>query len=812
MVSNDATQILNANGTAKLKVGFRFNCWENLQQVLPSSELVVICERSICSTLDACLISHGFFYITETMTGSSSDSVTPSEARIIKQIEYYFGDFNLSRNNFLKQKIQEDDGWVTIDSMLNFNRLKQLTDNAQMICEAVKKSSSGLMEVSEHEDKIRRSPSKPLPDDTKESREEINARTVFAKPFPLDVKLDDLLEFFEGYGQLDNVFMKRHFQKKTLKGSVLVTFSNKEDAAKFVNEEETKFKEQPLEVKCFKTKYFKRKEVIARTVYAKPFPLDVTLNNVHEFFEGYGQLDQVFMRRHFQNKTFKGSVFVTFDKEEDAAKFVNEEKTTFKEQALEVKCFQTDCFKHKAAQKKAKGKKNTDGKPHKRSADEAKEEETEADLEERVGQMMTKKTILHLKGLNSKSSREQVKAYISKHAVAAWVEFDQGATEDDIRLLEPLSTCSTQEKAKSASDGKAVLQRLQCPSEIEVRVVEGDEELQYWKIMFKDIAVNKNGGGRVRREGRRNQSRGQNQRDGQRNRGGPQNLNTIEEMDGGGSDGEEQGTEESPAKVINLEMVMTGPQVKRKQNKQETSSDEEEQDTKEPPAKVIKSELVITFQEILKFKDASSDGETEELEAEVNKSEMVVTGPQGKRNQTKNNASSDSAEQDTEEPPAKVIKSEMILKFQEVIKLEYALSDGVGQNTEEPPAKVAKFNTAITRPQGSNKQNKKHASSDGEKQDTEEPPASVIKSEMIITRSHSKRKQNKNQALSDGGDKNTEEPPAKFIRSEMIMTRSHGNEKRQKKTDASSDGEEQDTEEPPAKVNRFEEIMTMTAA
>ncbi|BFY97842.1 hypothetical protein BsWGS_00882 [Bradybaena similaris] len=81
------------------------------------------------------------------MTASSSDALTAREARIIKQIEYYFGDINLLKDKFLQEKIQEDDGWVTMDTMLKFNRLKEITDNAQTICEALKRSSSDLIAV-----------------------------------------------------------------------------------------------------------------------------------------------------------------------------------------------------------------------------------------------------------------------------------------------------------------------------------------------------------------------------------------------------------------------------------------------------------------------------------------------------------------------------------------------------------------------------------------------------------------------------------------------------------------------------------------
>ncbi|CAG5124930.1 unnamed protein product [Candidula unifasciata] len=392
----------------------------------------------------------------------SSDSLTALDAKIIKQIEYYFGDVNLLRDTFLKEKIQEDDGWVTMETMLKFNRLKEITSDAQVICEALKKSSSGLMEVSEQGDKIRRSPSKPLPGDTKERREEILARSIYAKSFPLDVKLDDLQQFFEGYGQVDNVYMKRDFHKKTFKGSVFVIFTNKEDAEKFVSEEGTKFRDQVLEVKSFKADY----------------------------------------------------------------------------------------FKNKAAERKSKGKKDTEGKPDKKS--EIKTEvEAETELEERVRQQMTKNAVLHLKGFSADTSREQVKKCFQPYADVGWVDFDKGATEGYIRLREPDSAGPTLEKAKAANDGKIVIQ----DTEIEVRVVEGDEELQYWKKMFKDIADKKKGGGKDRRQGGRSQRGGRNQRGGRRNRGGPQGKRKFnkKDEDEGGSDGDEQVKEEPSAKVIKTE-------------------------------------------------------------------------------------------------------------------------------------------------------------------------------------------------------------------------------------------------------------------
>lgn len=54
------------------------------------------------------------------------------ESKIRRQVEYYFNDFNLMRDQFLKNEIKlskeaGNDGFISLDVMLKFNRLAQLT-------------------------------------------------------------------------------------------------------------------------------------------------------------------------------------------------------------------------------------------------------------------------------------------------------------------------------------------------------------------------------------------------------------------------------------------------------------------------------------------------------------------------------------------------------------------------------------------------------------------------------------------------------------------------------------------------------------
>ena len=75
--------------------------------------------------------------------------------QIRKQIEFYFGDANLSRDSFLQEKIAEDrNGFVTIACLLTFKKLASMTSDAAVIVESLKDSET--LEVSEDKLSIKR--------------------------------------------------------------------------------------------------------------------------------------------------------------------------------------------------------------------------------------------------------------------------------------------------------------------------------------------------------------------------------------------------------------------------------------------------------------------------------------------------------------------------------------------------------------------------------------------------------------------------------------------------------------------------------
>uniref|UniRef100_UPI00398EB093 lupus La protein isoform X2 n=1 Tax=Pristiophorus japonicus TaxID=55135 RepID=UPI00398EB093 len=185
-----------------------------------------------------------------------AQEMTPLEKKICEQIEYYFGDHNLPRDKFLKEQIKLEDGWVPLETMIKFNRLSRLTTDFTVIVEGLKKSKSGLLEISKDKTKIRRSPSKPLPE-FDEYKNSVKARSVYVKGFPTSATLDEIKDWFDENGHVENIQMRRTLQRQ-FKGSVFVVFDNLDSATKFVETPGLKYKDTDMIV-LFKDAYFVKK-------------------------------------------------------------------------------------------------------------------------------------------------------------------------------------------------------------------------------------------------------------------------------------------------------------------------------------------------------------------------------------------------------------------------------------------------------------------------------------------------------------------------------------------------------------------------
>jgi len=103
------------------------------------------------------------------------------------------------RDKFLKNEVTKDEGWIPLSVLTTFKRLESLTTDFKTIINALKNSVSGLLQINETENKIRRHPERPVPNSQAELELSLRNRTVYVKGFPKtdDINIDKLLKFFE---------------------------------------------------------------------------------------------------------------------------------------------------------------------------------------------------------------------------------------------------------------------------------------------------------------------------------------------------------------------------------------------------------------------------------------------------------------------------------------------------------------------------------------------------------------------------------------------------------------------------------------
>lgn len=178
-----------------------------------------------------------------------SSNLTKLEQDIIDQVEYYFSDSNLFRDKFLQAEIEKNEGWIAVSTLTTFKRLAALSTDVKVIIDALDKSDSGLLEINENRDSVRRHPERPLPERNEETRKEIISRSAYTKGFPKEMDMPEFIEFFKDYPKVIHVTIRKYLDKPTKtyksKGSVFVTFSTRDQCAAFLSQD-IKYKDTEL--------------------------------------------------------------------------------------------------------------------------------------------------------------------------------------------------------------------------------------------------------------------------------------------------------------------------------------------------------------------------------------------------------------------------------------------------------------------------------------------------------------------------------------------------------------------------------------
>ncbi|EPY50933.1 La protein [Schizosaccharomyces cryophilus OY26] len=173
----------------------------------------------------------------ETVSGKAESF---DENEVLKQVEFYFSDSNLPRDKFLWTVSQKNQGWVPIQTIASFKRMRRYQP-LEAVVAALRKSPE-LLEVDEAGEKVRRKVPIVRPDPSAIQRS--MESSVYVKGF--GEEQEDTQFVLERYfekegGELASLRLRRDDDNK-FKGSVFVEFKTPEIAKGFLE----KVKGSPL--------------------------------------------------------------------------------------------------------------------------------------------------------------------------------------------------------------------------------------------------------------------------------------------------------------------------------------------------------------------------------------------------------------------------------------------------------------------------------------------------------------------------------------------------------------------------------------
>ncbi|CCJ29430.1 unnamed protein product [Pneumocystis jirovecii] len=156
---------------------------------------------------------------------------TDDPEAILQQVEFYFSDSNLPFDKFLWNTSQKNDGWVSIELISKFKRMRRFRP-IEAIVKALR-TSKDLLEISEDGEYVRRKT--PLVKPGENEKTAYIRRSVYVKGFGEETKTSqiDIENFFKKYGKINVVRLRRE-DDGTFKGSAFCEFAELEFKENFL--------------------------------------------------------------------------------------------------------------------------------------------------------------------------------------------------------------------------------------------------------------------------------------------------------------------------------------------------------------------------------------------------------------------------------------------------------------------------------------------------------------------------------------------------------------------------------------------------
>ena len=150
----------------------------------------------------------------------SSESET---TEIREQTAFYFSDSNWWRDAFIRRTAEQNGGWVPVDVLLTFRRLKALTTDPEVLLTAI--AGHPDIEISEDRTKLRKT-------NIATAQPNFDDRTVRAKELGQGATIDNVRALFVPYGKVNCVRLPTNKKTGKFIGRVFIEFETREGAEK----------------------------------------------------------------------------------------------------------------------------------------------------------------------------------------------------------------------------------------------------------------------------------------------------------------------------------------------------------------------------------------------------------------------------------------------------------------------------------------------------------------------------------------------------------------------------------------------------